>query len=184
MKSSRPTFIQIGQPRRDSAVARAFGVGIVEGYKWLRHEFILPEWCLLCAPDESGGASRQGDRAQLSSPRPCPDVVDVHASNQWAWRISRRRWTGGGDAHLVVRAAPAQPAFQFAQDGGRKRRGHRAGAKGAAGPRLNVDIEQDVLPGFQGFSTGASGVLHTMCHHSAKMPGFPAAEEFFDREKW
>lgn len=49
-----------------------FGVGIVEGCNELRHEFILPEWCLPAPGGVRGGASRQG-RPRAARHRPCPD---------------------------------------------------------------------------------------------------------------
>lgn len=50
---------------------------------------------------------------------------------------------------------PAQPAFQFAQ--GRRQEKDVLPArerKVQLGRALNVDVEQDVLPGFQGFEHG------------------------------
>ncbi len=92
-----------------------FGVGIVEGYNELRHEFILPEWC--CQPRAVCGVERRGkvDRAQLVI-----GLVQIVVDDPSIEPVGLADFGGGvgqaaGDARLVVRAAPAQPAFQFAQ---------------------------------------------------------------------
>ena len=49
---------------------------------------------------------------------------------------------------------------------------------------LNVDVEQDVLPGFQGFEHGCQRRPVIIAVHVVpfrKKSGFPAAEELFDR---
>ena len=92
-----------------------------------------------------------------------------------------------GDARLVVRAAPAQPAFQFAQ--GRRQEKDVLPArerKVQLGRALNVDVEQDVLPGFQGFEHGGQRRPVIIAVHVGpfrEKSGFPAAEELFDRKE-
>ena len=54
------------------------------------------------------------------------------------------------------------------------------------GRALNVDVEQDVLPGFQGFEHGGQRRPVIIAVHVGpfrEKSGFPAAEELFDRKE-
>lgn len=88
------------------------------GCNELRHEFILPEWCLP-ARAVCGASSGASDKvtARSSSQALSRLSLTIHASNQWAWRISEAL-TGGvgptsGDTRrrpCRARAAGVQPA--------------------------------------------------------------------------